>query len=89
MVPNATRVTVRLVVCLSGTLVTIISKRRAEKGGLVMLFDIFATHAGLVCDVSDTDHWAWAQNDSIHGCFVQLLHVNLTIHGQKLGEKLL
>ena len=30
-----------------------------------------------------------AQNDSIHGCFVQLLHVNLTIHGQKLGEKLL
>ena len=66
MVPNATRVTVRLVVvCLSGTLVTIISKRRAEKGGLVMLFDILATHAGLVCDVSDTDHWAWVQNGSI------------------------
>ena len=30
------------------------------------IFDIFATHAGLVYDVTDTD--CWAQNGSTRGC---------------------
>ena len=49
------------------------------------VFDTFATHSGLVYDVTDTD--CWAQNGSNQSYFVQLLNIDVLTNWVRSGVK--